>query len=77
MLLDIHQQRFWVNEASPRGYILERVLRGTGGGAFVRQNVEGRPTSSATWSRSSGGTDGGTNVNTACPPFASCIGDQL
>lgn len=29
MLLDTDQQKFWINETSPKGYILERVLRGS------------------------------------------------
>ncbi len=28
MLLDVTKNKFWINESSPKGYILERVLRG-------------------------------------------------
>jgi ABC-type polysaccharide/polyol phosphate export permease len=49
MLLDIEQKRFWVNESSPHGYLLERVLKGTGGGAFDKQLVNGREVRYVDW----------------------------
>jgi ABC-2 type transport system permease protein len=49
LLLDLDQQRYWVNETSPRGYLLERVLRGTGGDAFARQTVDGRSVRYIDW----------------------------
>ena len=34
MLLDFSQQRFWINDSSPKGYMLERVLMGSGGESY-------------------------------------------
>ena len=36
MLLDTGSRHYWINESSPRGYILERVLRGTGGDEYEK-----------------------------------------
>ncbi len=58
MLFDLDRQRYWVNRDSPKGYILERVLRGadtvadttnspTGG--FQRQTVTGREIRYVEW----------------------------
>ncbi|KPK11734.1 MAG: ABC transporter permease [Acidithiobacillales bacterium SG8_45] len=41
MLLDRNTQHYWVNTTSPKGYMLERVLKGTIGNAFTRQEVTG------------------------------------
>ena len=41
MLLDRNTQRYWVNTTSPKGYMLERVLKGTIGNSFKRQEVTG------------------------------------
>jgi ABC-2 type transport system permease protein len=49
MLIDPGARRFWVNDSSPRGYILERVLRGTGGAAFEKQTLSGRPIRYVDW----------------------------
>lgn len=49
MLLDGQQQRFWINETSPSGYILERVLRGTGGEAYAKQMVTGEEVRYVDW----------------------------
>ncbi len=49
MLLDTAEGRYWVNESSPRGYILERVLIGTGGGQLVRQVVSGKEIRYVDW----------------------------
>lgn len=43
MLFDPAGQRYWVNDASPKGYILERVLRGAESQtSFRKQTVNGR-----------------------------------
>ena len=42
MLLDTDIRHYWINELSPRGYILERVLRGAGGEGYEQQTVSGR-----------------------------------
>lgn len=41
MLIDRNTQRYWVNTTSPKGYMLERVLTGTIGNTFKRQEVTG------------------------------------
>jgi ABC-2 type transport system permease protein len=40
MLLDLKQSRYWVNQTSSEGYILEQMLDNTGGG-LKRQEVSG------------------------------------
>ena len=42
MLVEPAARRYWINDSSARGYILERVLRGSGGADYVRQTVSGR-----------------------------------
>ena len=42
MLLDIDARHYWVNDSSPRGYMLERVLHGAGGDMFEKQTVSGK-----------------------------------
>ncbi len=42
MLVEPAARRYWINDSSPRGYILERVLRGSGGADYIRQTVSGR-----------------------------------
>lgn len=41
MLIDTDNRQYWINSSSPKGYILERVLRASGGGDFVRETVNG------------------------------------
>lgn len=42
MLLDLTARppAYWINTTSPRGYMLERILRGSGGAEFRRHTVE-------------------------------------
>lgn len=41
MLLDLRATpRYWINTTSPRGYMLEKILHGTGGDKFERRTVE-------------------------------------
>ena len=43
MLVDPVGRRYWINEESPKGYVLERVLRGAGAPTdFNKQTVSGR-----------------------------------
>ena len=42
MLLDLAARRYWINDSSPKGYILEQLLRGTSSGEFSKQAVSGR-----------------------------------
>ncbi|MEJ2059713.1 MAG: ABC transporter permease [Gammaproteobacteria bacterium] len=49
MLVDFRARTFWVNDSSPRGYLLERVLRGSGGTDFQKQTVTGRQIRYVDW----------------------------
>ena len=49
MLLDMQQQRFWINDSSPKGYMLERILRGSGGQHYSKQTVSGRQIRYVDW----------------------------
>jgi len=42
LLIDVTAApKYWVNSSSPNGYLLERIIWGTGGAGFERQIVEG------------------------------------
>ncbi|MCP4407359.1 MAG: ABC transporter permease [Gammaproteobacteria bacterium] len=49
MLFDMTRGWYWVNDSSPRGYILERVLAGGGEGRFLRQSVSGEQIRYVDW----------------------------
>ncbi len=49
LLFDVTQKRYWINETSPRGYILERVLRGSGTAAYTKQTLHGREIRYVDW----------------------------
>lgn len=51
MLIDTDQNKFWINETSPKGYMLERVFRGTGGNSnlFDKATVTGREVRYVDW----------------------------
>ncbi len=49
LLLDLEQERYWVNDESPRGYILERVLAGTGSAGLARRQVSGASVPYVDW----------------------------
>ena len=49
MLVDPLTQRYWINDSSPKGYILERVLRGSGGAGYAKQTVSGRAVRYVDW----------------------------
>lgn len=50
MLLDPAGRRYWINDEAPKGYVLERVLRGTDtASVFSKQTVSGRPIRYVDW----------------------------
>ncbi len=50
MLLDVRGgMRYWINENSPNGYVLERILRGTGKSNYERLTVQGREIRYVDW----------------------------
>ncbi len=50
MLFDPEQKRYWINEESPRGYLLERILRGTDAQSnFSKQSVTGKAIRYVDW----------------------------
>jgi ABC-2 type transport system permease protein len=49
LLLDLKQHRYWVNDTSPKGYFLERLLRTGGHTEFHKQAVTGRPIRYSDW----------------------------
>ncbi|MFZ1494020.1 MAG: ABC transporter permease [Candidatus Competibacter denitrificans] len=50
LLLDPGRRRYWINEESPKGYILERVLRGTAEGLpLSKQTVSGQAIRYVDW----------------------------
>lgn len=42
LMVDVSSGRYWVNDESPRGQLLERVLLGNGGGELRKEVVSGR-----------------------------------
>lgn len=52
MVLDLHRRaklRYWVNESSPKGYILEKLLNGEKGTRYTRASVSGRAIRYVDW----------------------------
>ncbi len=49
MLVDPQARAYWVNETSPKGYMLERLLRGSGTDDYRKQTVEGREIRYVDW----------------------------
>ncbi len=50
MLFDPETKRYWINEESPRGYLLERILRGTDAQSeFSKQSVTGKAIRYVDW----------------------------
>ncbi len=39
MLIDSQHRRYWVNDSSPSGYSLEKMLQGSGGKSYEKQEV--------------------------------------
>ncbi|HHH38915.1 MAG TPA: ABC transporter permease [Sedimenticola sp.] len=48
MLLDPAGKRYWINDSSANGYILERLLQGSGAG-FTRESVSGKAIRYVDW----------------------------
>lgn len=42
-------ERYWVNASSSKGYLAEKVLKGSGGASFAKQTVEGREIRYVDW----------------------------
>ncbi len=50
MLIDVRSgMRYWINENSPNGYVLERMLRGSGGAKYERIVLRGREIRYVDW----------------------------
>lgn len=52
MLLDLRNRtapRYWVNESSPKGYVLEKILAGQTDAKYVRATVSGRSVGYIDW----------------------------
>ena len=50
MLVDVSSTpKYWVNSSSPNGYMLERIVWGTEGKLFQRQQVEGKEVRYVDW----------------------------
>lgn len=49
LVLDREPPAYWINTTSPRGYMLERILRGSGGADFTRQVVEKQAVAYLDW----------------------------
>lgn len=49
MLLDVDNNRYWINETSAKGYILERLLNSTPGNDYAREMLTGRPVRYVDW----------------------------
>jgi len=49
MLLDVRSKQYWVNDSSPAGYMLEKVLAGSGGDSYQKQAVKGEQIRYVDW----------------------------
>ncbi|MFW2372185.1 MAG: ABC transporter permease [Gammaproteobacteria bacterium] len=49
LLLDMENQQYWINQSSPKGYMLERILKGSGGAEFQQQTVSGKEIRYVDW----------------------------
>ena len=49
MLIDLDNERYLINDTNTNGYMLERVLAGTGGGAFTKETVSSRAVRYVDW----------------------------
>ncbi len=49
LLLDTVSRRYWINESSPRGYVLEKILLGSAQAEYAKQVVSGRPIRYVDW----------------------------
>lgn len=49
LLLDTADGRYWINDSSPRGYVLEKILRGSSQANYNKQVVSGRQIRYVDW----------------------------
>lgn len=49
LLLDMEKHQYWINESSPKGYMLERILKGSGGADYKQQTVTGQEIRYVDW----------------------------
>jgi len=49
MLLDADNNRYWINETSPKGYLLERLLNSSTSNNYNREMLTGRPVRYVDW----------------------------
>lgn len=50
MLFDPNQNRYWINETSPKGYLLERIMRGSDARSnYIKQSVTGEAIRYVDW----------------------------
>lgn len=49
LLLDTGARRYWINESSPRGYVLEKILHGSAQKDYAKQVVSGRQIRYVDW----------------------------
>ena len=51
MLFDLNSQRYWINDSSPKGYILEKILAGSDSGSplFNKETVSGEQVRYVDW----------------------------
>ena len=49
LLLDLEHNRYWVNSTSPKGYVVERMLGGSGIADMSRQLVDGKEIRYVDW----------------------------
>lgn len=49
MLIDVSGKKYWVNKKSPKGYLVERIMRASLGNTFKPQKVSGRQIGYVDW----------------------------
>jgi len=49
LLIDTGKKRYWINDSSPRGYVLEKILHGSPQAGFIKQVVTGREIRYVDW----------------------------
>ena len=49
LVLDGAARRYWINSQSPDGYLVEKILKGTGGGDYQRGQVSGEEIRYVDW----------------------------
>lgn len=49
MLLDVSGRKYWINDQSPKGYLVTRIMQASLGHTFTKQNVSGRQVRYVDW----------------------------